>query len=289
MTQDLRLFQDIILFSKHDDLPFCLDARFVGNQNTARPTIIFIHGFNGFKDWGHFDLIADAFAMAGFTFIKFNLSHNGTTVQRPTEFVNLQAYGNDKFSTDLDDIGLVINYLHSKECVFKNAMDLNKLYLVGHSRGGALTILKAAEDARIKAIATWGSIISTKHFWTPENVETVLRDGVVYVPNSRTGQQLPLYRAYYEDVLLNEERLDVKENFIKLQIPVLVAHGDADTSISVAFADKLSEWKPDVEKFIIEGANHTFGGKHPFVEEELPVHTNILVEKTVDFFGRCAL
>lgn len=274
---------NIILQSKHDDVSFGLDAYYI-NDDRPKPLIIFIHGFNGFKDWGHFNLIANYAAESGFTFVKFNLSHNGTTIERPTEFVNLKTYGTDHFSTDLDDIGLVINYLHNKDCPFYKQIDLNRIFLIGHSRGGALVILKAGEDPRVKGIATWASIVSTMHFWIPKHIEEVNKNGVVYVTNGRTKQKLPLYKSYYEDAIFNAERLNVEEKIKALKIPILVTHGNADPSIPVAFADQLESWQPHVEKFIVEGANHTFGSHHPYDQETLPEHAHLLLDKTLDFF-----
>lgn len=277
--------KNIILHSPHDEKAFGLDAYFLANHQ-PKPVVIFIHGFNGFKDWGHFNLVAEYFAASGFTFITFNLSHNGTTIERPTEFVDLHAYGNDFFSTDLDDIGVVIDFLFSDQCPFSLELDLSNLSLIGHSRGGALAILKAGEDKRIRSIATWASIKSTLHFWIPLHVEEVERNGVVYVKNGRTQQKLPLYKSYYEDAIFNQDRLNVADKIKQLDIPILLAHGDADTSIPVQFAHDLQSWQPRAEKFIVSDANHTFGGKHPYDSDQLPEATQILAEKTVDFFQK---
>ena len=54
--------------------PISLDI-FFSEVRQPQPTIIYAHGFNGFKDWGNFDLIAEQFLASGFTFIKFNFSH----------------------------------------------------------------------------------------------------------------------------------------------------------------------------------------------------------------------
>ncbi len=278
----LTINKDILLTSLHHQKPFGLDAFYQANRK-AKPVVVFIHGFNAFKDWGHFNLVAEAFADAGFVFVKFNLSHNGTTPTRPTEFVDLQAYGNDKFSIDLDDIGLVLDYLHQSDCPFAKEMNLEKISLVGHSRGGALVMLKASEDARIKSMATWASIKSTRHFWTKENIEKVSKEGVIYYLNGRTKQKLPLYYAYYEDTLLNEERLDVEKAMRSLKIPALIAHGDADESVPTAFVHTLKEWKPDAELFLVEGAAHTFGAYHPYLADKLPEAAALLTQKTIDF------
>ncbi len=276
-----------VLVSKHDDLPFGVDAHFIPSSG-PKPTVIFIHGFNGFKDWGHFPMIGDYFAQQGMTFIRFNLSHNGTTVERPSEIVNLKAYGNDLFSYDLDDIGLVLNFLHSRDCPYASEIDFENIFLLGHSRGGALAILKAAEDNRVSGVATWASIKSTSHFWIPEHVAKVEQDGVIYVRNGRTQQTLPLYYAYYEDVIFNPIRLGVERQLKEMNIPVLIAHGTHDTSVPTQYAHDMHAWNPNTELYLVDGANHTFGGKHPYEADKLPDASEVLAEKTANFFMKVA-
>ena len=98
------------------------------NKITQNKIIIFSHGFKGFKDWGPFNKIAEFFASKGFIFIKFNFSYNGTTSDNPVDFVNLNAFGNNNFCIELDDLELVINWVNKK---YTEA----KIFLLGHSRG----------------------------------------------------------------------------------------------------------------------------------------------------------
>ena len=66
--------------------------------------VIFAHGFKGFKDWGAHNLVASHFAENGFRFLKFNFSHNGTTIDRPTEFTDLIGFSDNTFSIEFDDL-----------------------------------------------------------------------------------------------------------------------------------------------------------------------------------------
>jgi len=84
---DLHSYADTIPGSANR--PILLDAAYVSGKK--RPVVIYAHGFNGFKDWGNFDLIARAFAQAGFAFVKFNFSHNGTSPDHPQDFVDFAA------------------------------------------------------------------------------------------------------------------------------------------------------------------------------------------------------
>ena len=103
---------NIQLTSKHNQRPFMADASFMKN-GIAKPVIIFNHGFKGFKDWGPFNLVAEKFANDGFVFIKMNFSHNGTTLKQPNDFADLEAFAQNNFSIELDDTGLLIDYLFS--------------------------------------------------------------------------------------------------------------------------------------------------------------------------------
>ena len=61
-------------------------------SRSRAPLILFVHGFKGFKDWGTHNLVAKFFAENGFSFLKFNFSHNGTTPEHPIDFVDLGAF-----------------------------------------------------------------------------------------------------------------------------------------------------------------------------------------------------
>ena len=85
-----------------------MDINFPKKSNNK--LIIFSHGFKGFKDWGCFNLISKIFAQNGFIFLKFNFSHNGTTIADPLNFNDLEAFGNNNFSIELNDLSLVLDW-----------------------------------------------------------------------------------------------------------------------------------------------------------------------------------
>lgn len=84
-------------------------------EGKSKPVVIYSHGFNGFKDWGNFDLIAKQFASAGFVIIKFNFSHNGTTIDAPEDFKDLNAFAENNYTKELDDLNYVIDWLYGDE------------------------------------------------------------------------------------------------------------------------------------------------------------------------------
>ena len=174
---------NIVLQSPHGR-PFLADAFYVEDKQ-KKPVVIFSHGFAGFKDWGAFDIMARAFADAGFVFVKHNFSHDGTTLNQPTEFADIEAFGNNNISKELDDLGVVIDWVCSDAFpVAKDEVTTDELYLIGHSRGGGIVTLKAGEDKRVKKVAPWNSVNEFGKYWKKEEMEKIKHDGVIYVSNS---------------------------------------------------------------------------------------------------------
>lgn len=277
--------QEIQIISNKHNRPIGLDIRLIFDDN-PKPLILFIHGFKGFKDWGHFNIIAENFAQRGFIFAKINLSHNGTTPTHKKEFVDLEAFGRQTYSKDLDDISAVLDYFFSEDYLFGKITNLEKIYLIGHSRGGALALLKAAEDSRVKKVVTWAAVADTKFLFTPERIAEIEKNGVIYIENARTKQQMPIYREVYEDLLKNPVRLNLEMQVPKIQVPILIIHGKADTSVSVENAYKLKSWAKNAELVVLENADHTFGGKEPYTDNLLPIHTEEVIDETINFLNR---
>jgi hypothetical protein len=53
--------------------------------------------------------------------------------------------------------------------------------------------------------------------------------------------------------------------------------------VPASHAEKLQQANTQAQSYIIEGAGHTFGGKHPHTGNELPHHTALWV-KHANFF-----
>src|SRR5699024_10598274 len=122
-----------------------------------KPIVIFCHGYKGFKDWGAWNLMAKTFAKNGFFFIKFNFSHNGGTPEEPIDFPDLASFAEDNFSKQLKDLGSVIDWITTTKEFVKEA-DVANLNLIGHSRGGAIVLIKAAENKHVSRVATWAGV-----------------------------------------------------------------------------------------------------------------------------------
>lgn len=264
------------------------DARYVPTGQ-PKTVVVFVHGFKGFKDWGHFNVLADWFAEQGFVFVKLNLSHNGLVVGGTGDLEDLDAFGQNNFSLELDDIGALLDTLQQGQSGIPAAeMDLARVALIGHSRGGGLVLLKAAEDTRVRAVVTWAAISNVNPGWPEHLMQQWQQHGVFHVENSRTGQQLPMHYQIVEDYHQNRLRLDIRHN-VRRKLrgrPVLVLHGDQDETVPLDRALQLKEWYPAAELQVLPGVTHNFGGAHPWLKAELPAEALQAAEVTAAFLRR---
>lgn len=267
------------------DFSFDLFLPDKSKSETSYPLLIFAHGFKGFKDWGHWEVIAEAFAKEGIAFLKFNFSHNGTSPNNLMEFCDLEAFSNNTFSKELDDLKAVT------EWVFKNteesSIDPDRVFVVGHSRGGPIAILSSCPDARIKGIITWASVHELDYAWHgKEFIKKWEEDGVIYAQNARTGQKMPMKYSLYEDFVTNKKKFSVKRALENCNKPILILHGTEDNAVKISSAEYLKKYAPNGFLKIIEGADHVFGGKHPYpVNENIPLQSHQLVKYCLDFIS----
>src|SRR5918994_4180570 len=237
-----------------------IDVRAAG-RDSPRPAIVVVHGFKGFKDWGMFPPLAERLARAGFATVTFNLSGSG--VDDTGEFTWPDRFGHETFSTELHDLGLVMDALVRGELGVRPPTTIG---LVGHSRGGGIGGLHAERDPRVRALVTWSSISSVER-WSPHEVLEWRKTGVNEIVNTRTGQRLPLFTDVLHDVERNASRaLDIPGAAARLRIPWLIVHGTEDEAVSQLEADALRAASPlpTTRLLAIQGAGHTFGAGHPW-------------------------
>lgn len=244
---------------------FLADAYFTETPGKL-PLVIFVHGYKGYKDWGAWHLMAQKIAEAGFFFVKFNFSHNGTSLDQPTQFADLEAFGRNNFTKEMSDYQAVINHFSAR-----SEIDPEKIAIMGHSRGAGITVITAFEDQRIKAVV---SLAGVSHFGyrfpSGERLQEWKDSGVMYSENARTKQQMPHYYQFYEDYKNSEQRFSVQHAAQHLEKPLLIIQGTDDAAVKDKEAFLLNEWCKSSELIVLKGANHTFGATEPWPGDNLP-------------------
>jgi dienelactone hydrolase len=258
--------------------PIAVDVR-TSDRHSARPAVVILPGFKGFKEWGMFPALAERVARAGFSAVSVNCS--GCGVNERGEFAYPERFGHNTFSAELRDIRTVLDAL--ERGTFRLA-PTTMIGLVGHSRGGGLAILAARGDPRVHALVTWAAI-ATIDRWLDNAVEW-RSAGKLDILNTRTGQVLPLYVDVLDDIEQHRAELDIQAAAAELTTPWLLLHGSADPAVPLIEARALAAAAAaHPPRFIsIEDAGHTFGAVHPFAG--ISPDLALVFDETMKWLGR---
>lgn len=247
------------------------------------PLIIFSHGFNGFKDWGGFPYMMYRFAGAGYIGVSFNFTFNGADKNHPSEFSRLDLFAKNTFSRELNDLQTVLNYFYVN--AEKYNIDNNRIGLIGHSRGGGISIIKAFEDNHVKALVTLASVCTFDRY-SEEHKKNWKEKGYFEVTNSRTKQIMRMNSTLLEDIEKNSSRLNIVNAMKNLNKPALIIHGGEDLSVRFDEAEKLynSSNKNLTELFDVPNTGHTFGTAEPFAGTT-PAFEKV-IDKVIEFYKK---
>jgi uncharacterized protein len=280
-----------MVIKKHENIPVpgrngrpVITDVFYSEEGVNKPVLIFCHGYKGFKDWGAWNLMAEDFAKRGFVFVKFNFAFNGGTLEKPIDFPDLDAFGENTYSKELDDLDVLLDWMHTNRFPAAKISDLASLGLMGHSRGGGIVVIKAAEDKRIKKLITLAAVSDFgDRFPSGEELKAWKQKGIAYIENTRTKQQMPHLFEFYEDFKKNEERLTISKAAKSLPIPTLIIHGSADPTVSLDDAHDLHQWISSSHLFVLDGSDHVFEISHPWNKENLSEAMQQITKKVSTF------
>src|SRR5882672_10354698 len=161
--------------------PILIDVR-AGGRERARPAVIILHGFKGFKDWGMFPALAERLARAGFVAVSLNVSGSGMDDSGTGAWP--ERFGHNTFSAEVDDLGRVVGELRGGRL---GVAPPSAIGVIGHSRGGGASVLVAGQDRKIASLVTWAGISRVER-WPGQEGEW-RRRGHLVVENSRTHER----------------------------------------------------------------------------------------------------
>ena len=195
----------IRVLNKHSD-PIASDIRFPDGSKKS-PAVIIIHGFKGNKEWGFFPYISEKIALSGAITFCFNFSLNGfedggELIQKPNDFAR------NTISREIEDLLAIINSIKNEFNQDLSEYWNGEIYLLGHSLGGAISLVASQFSDSIDKIAIWGSI-STFERYTRHQKELWQKTGFYEFLVTKTGQILRMNLDYLGDIENHKDEYDI--------------------------------------------------------------------------------
>ncbi len=220
-----------------------LDYTFHPGSPGVKSIAVLGHGVTGNKDRPFVVALAEGLSQAGIPALRFSFSGNGASGGR---FVD------STISKEADDLGSVIDALKDWKVAY-----------VGHSMGGAVGVLRASRDPRIRWLVSLAGMVHTRAFAQREFGSVVPDQGCMWDEPS-----CPLSSTYMKDLSTLDTLVGLGA---KIQVPWLLVHGTEDDVIPLQDSrDILAKANASTARLVeIPGSNHVFAGAHtePMVQE----------------------
>lgn len=256
-----------------------VDVR-TASPHARQPAVLLVHGFKGFKDYAFIPVFAAQLARAGFTAINASVSGAGTDANG--DFTRLERFARNTYSRELDDLRTIVSALESGSLGVASPSSIG---VVGHSRGGGVSLLLAREEPSIRAVVTWNAIGRARRHSEGE-IEAWRRVGRIEILHQRLRIRMPLEFEVAEDCLQHEHgRLDIPEAARTIDRPWLQLHARGDATVPFTEAEELAAVAGQEHEFrAIDGSDHTWGTRHPW-DGGSPVAEQVF-EQTLRFLSR---
>jgi pimeloyl-ACP methyl ester carboxylesterase len=220
-----------------------LACTWVPGRPGARDMVVIGHGVTSDKDRPWSEALSTRLAAAGVASVRIAFSGNGASEGR---FVD------STITKEVADLGSVLD-----------ALEGHRLSYVGHSMGGAVGALRAAQDDRIHALVSLAAVTHTAEFVQRMFGQLSPGDLMLDKPDC------PFGLALREDLLAIES---ITPNAAAIKAPWLLVHGTQDEVVPLQHSHDLHAAANTTELAILENVDHSFTGtgQAPLVEAVVP-------------------
>lgn len=211
-----------------------LDYTFHPGSARSKTIAVLGHGVTGNKDRPFVKALAEGLAKAGIPALRFSFAGNGGSEGR---------FADSNITKEVGDLGAVLD-----------ALEGHILWYVGHSMGGAVGVLRASQDRRIRFLVSLAGMVHTGDFARREFGMAKPGEGFMW-----DDEACPLSQAYMDDL----EKIDSVVNYApSIRVPWLLVHGSEDDVVPLQDArDILARANHSKELFEIPGSGHVFSGE----------------------------
>jgi pimeloyl-ACP methyl ester carboxylesterase len=212
-----------------------IDYTFHDGGGAQKEIVVIGHGVTGNKDRPFVVALAEALAAAGVHAVRLSFSGNGDSDGR---FVD------STISKEVADLGAVLDAMAGFTVCF-----------AGHSMGGAVGVIRASEDDRIRNLISLAGMVHTRDFAEREFGDVKPDHGFMW-----DEETCPLSQTYMDDM----RRIDsVADRGKRIRVPWLLVHGTDDDVVPIQDSkDILAKAGANAQFIEIPGSNHVFADEH---------------------------
>ena len=221
-----------------------LAARLDTPDGTPRAYALFAHCFTCGKDLNAINRIARALNEDGIALFRFDFTGLGRSNG---------DFANTNFSSNVADLLAAADYM-------RDELEAPSIML-GHSLGGAATLVAAGKVPEVKAVATIAAPFDSENVLKQfsDDLDRIEDEGEATV--SLAGRPFHIKRQFVEDVRTQ----NVEEAISRLRKPLLVMHSPVDKTVSVTHARRIFD-----------------AAKHPKSYVSLDLADHLLMERPED-------
>lgn len=210
-----------------------LDYTFHEGSASCRDLFIIGHGVTGNKDRPFVVALANAVSASGIHVLRFSFAGNGGSDG---------DFRDCTISKEVEDLRSVLNLTEEKGF---------RVTYAGHSMGGAVGVLAAARDPRIKFLISLAGMVNTEKFYNAEFGEETPNSGCMW-----EEPDCPLSSAFKNDLISIQS---TASSISQIQVPWLLVHGTTDDVVLIDDSREAYSLASEPKKLVeIEGANHVF-------------------------------
>lgn len=232
-------------------------------------TVIVLHGYKGFKDYGMFPAIGAGLSDR-WDVVTVNFSHNGVGPSL-TEFTELEKFARNTYSLEQEDLLAVVKGVRESSLPLdrgdggRNGPRPWPLYVLGHSKGGGAALLFALDHPEhIAGVISWNGTSDLETLYSEAEKQAMQTDGRAYTVNARTKQQMPLDRVILKDLERNRDRYNLAGRIGGLRVPAVLIQGERDGAHLLKGSARLTAAQPALRWHLVPGGDHRFNTVHPY-------------------------
>ena len=202
---------------------------------------LFAHCFTGSKNWNAVRNIARALTQEDIAVLRFDFTGLGESEG---------DFSETNFSSNVDDIVSAANYMLS--------LGMPPQILIGHSLGGAASLMASHQIPSLKATVTIGAPADPEHVkhLFDENIETIYEKGEANVVLG--GRKFKIKKHFIEDL----QNKNVDAALAKMKTSLLILHSPQDKTVGIDNAATIYKRAKHPKSFVtLDGADHLLTDK----------------------------